>query len=94
MKSKVLEAFLAQTDINGEKADLDEAARAKIHEINMEKAMIHLAKAASTSMSEAINAPTKIDAESLNDTPIPHKNLEKYDHSLEVNRDWQNPTKS
>ena len=63
-------------------------------ENNMEKAMIHLAKAASTSMSEAINAPTKIDAESLNDTPIPHKNLEKYDHSLEVNRDWQNPTKS
>jgi len=56
----------------------------------MEKAMTHLAKS-KPSMAEAINAPTKIEPESLNEITKPHKNLEKYDHSLETIRNWQDP---
>jgi len=91
MKSKMLDAFLNQTNIDDKKADLNEEARNKVSEINMEKAMTHLA-GSKPSMSEAINAPTKIEAQSLDGTPEIHENFKNYDHSLETTRDWLNPS--
>ena len=74
----MLTAFLEQSNINDKKADLDEAARKRVHEINHEKGVTHLSLP-KTPLIEAINGPSKLDPKDLTTQTETHEQFKNYE---------------
>lgn len=83
----MMTAFLNQSDIDDKKADLNEAARNRIHEINTEKALLQL-YSPDKSLLKAVNGPSKVNARDIEQPTVSHERFKGYDHSLEVVREW------